>query len=244
MKTNSLETPAPASAVSFTPTSSIPADAAKGSSKRVREDDTDAPTSEVPSTPSPKRVKPESPNEETWTRDEHAEDVKTDEQAMSLFERVTKFIDEDPESSKAASNALDEILRYVPDIDAIAESSSNFGDLPPPFPQLRIDRDFLGDFIDYSAFDDAPTPDLVASSSVNTTPESVSAQDHPHSGRASSPHISNAKTGDVYDLLRPTVWKEIAGGEEIFRQAQGWKWDGQTEDPDQAWAISTSPTGR
>jgi hypothetical protein len=236
-KTDSLETPAPASAVSSTPTSSTPADAAKGSSKRVREDGTDAPTSEVPSTPSPKRVKPESPNEETWTRDEHSEDVKTDEQALSLFERVTKFIDEAPEFDEAASNSLDEILR---DIDTIAPSSSILGDLPPVSPQLQINS--FEEFIDYSALDDAPTPDLIASSSVNPSPESVSDQDHLQSGRACSPQMFNVEAGDAYELLRPTVLKDIAGGDTMFHQAQGWKWEGEleTEDSDQEWTISTS----
>jgi hypothetical protein len=244
-KANSLETPTPLPTVA-TPTSSTSADAAKGSSKRVREDDTDAPTPGVPSVPSPKRVKPDwegPPNEEARKRDEQAENVKTDEQAMALFEHVAKLIDENPESAEAASNALDEILRIYPTVpgidDPTAAPSLSFGDLPPASPSHPIGQDFFGDFIDYSAFDDTPTPDLVAGSSTNPSPESASDQDHPHTGRAgSSPQISNAKTDR--ELLRPTVWKEIAGGDTMFHQAQGWKWDGQMETPDQAWAISTS----
>jgi hypothetical protein len=202
----------------------------------------------VPSVPSPKRAKPDwegPPNEEARKRDEQAENVKTDEQAMALFEHVAKLIDENPESAEAATNALDEILRTyptVPDIDdGTGPSSLSFGDLPPASPSHPIGQDFFGDFIDYSAFDDTPTPDLVAGSSTNPSPESASDQDHPHTGRAgSSPHTSNAKTDDAYGLLRPTVWKEMAGGDTMFHQAQGWKWEGQMETPDQAWAISTS----
>ena len=244
-KANSLETPTPAPVVA-TPTSSTPVDAAKGGSKRVRDDNTDASTPGVPSVPSPKRTKTDwegPPNEEARKRDEQAENVKTDEQALALFEHVAKLIDENPESAEAASNALDEILRIYPtgpDIDdPTAAPSLSFGDLPPASPSHPIGQDFFGDFIDYSAFDDTPTPDLVAGSSTNPSPESASDQDHPHTGRAgSSPHISNAKTDR--ELLRPAVWKEIAGGDTMYHQAQGWKWDGQMETPDQAWAISTS----
>src|SRR6266850_2599280 len=198
-KANSLETPTPVPALAA-PTSSTPADAAKGSSKRVREDDTDAPTPGVPSVPSPKRVKPDwegPPNAEARKRDEQAESVKTDEQALALFEHVAKLIDENPESAEAASNALDEILRIyptVPDIDdPTAAPSLSFGDLPPASPSHPIGQDFFGDFIDYSAFDDTPTPDLVAGSSTNPSPESATDQDHPHTGRAgSSPPISTS----------------------------------------------------
>src|SRR6266849_2817684 len=88
----------------LTPASSTPLDA-KGGGKRARDDDTDAPTPGVTSAPSPKRVKPDwegPPNEEVRKRDEQAENVKTDDQAMKLFEHVTKFIDENPESAEAA----------------------------------------------------------------------------------------------------------------------------------------------
>ena len=78
---------------------------AKGGGKRARDDDTDALTPGVISAPSPKRVKPDwegPPNEEARKCDEQAENVKTDEQAMKLFEHVTKFIDENPELDREA----------------------------------------------------------------------------------------------------------------------------------------------
>jgi hypothetical protein len=243
-KTNSVETPTPAHTVASTPTSSTPLDA-KGGGKRARDDDTDAPTPGVISAPSPKRVKPDwegPPNEEARKRDEQAENVKTDEQAMKLFEHVTKFIDENPESAEAASNALDAILRTYPSApdmdDATIPSSFSFGDLPPTSPPHPTGNDIFLDYINYSAFDD-PTPELVAGSSTNPSPESASDQDHP--GRAGpSPQISNAKPDDTHELLRPAMWKDIAGGDLMFHQAQGWKWEGQMDAPDQPWAISTS----
>ena len=244
-KANGGETPTPAHTVTSTPTSSTPVDAKSGG-KRARDDDTDAPISGATSAPSPKRVKPDwegPPNEEARKRDEQAENVKTDDQAMKLFEHVTKFIDENPESAEAASNALDAILRTYPsgpDMDdaTIPPSSFSFGDLPPTSPPHPPGNDIFLDYINYSAFDD-PTPELVAGSSTNPSPESASDQDHP--GRAGpSPQISNTKPDDTHELLRPAMWKDIAGGDLMFHQAQGWKWEGQMDTPDQPWAISTS----
>jgi len=221
----------------------------KGGVKRAREDEIDVATPGVGSAPSPKRVKPDwegPPNEEARKRDEQAENVKTDEQAMAFFETVTKFIDENPESAEAASNALDEILRTYPSApeidDATMASSFHFGDLPPTSPH-PLGNDVFGEFIDISAFDDTPTPDLVAGSSTNPSPESTSDQDHPHTGHAgSSPQITNVKTEDTaYEILRPGVWKEISGGDALFHhQTPGWKWEGHMDTPDQAWLISTS----
>jgi hypothetical protein len=97
---------------------------------------------------------------------------------------------------------------------------------------------FLGG-IDMVAFNETPTPDLVAGSSTNPSPESTSDQDHPHMGHVGSPQVSHAKAGDTYGLLRPNVCKEIAGGNPMFHQTSGWKWEGLMETSDQAWAIST-----
>src|SRR6266702_199063 len=246
-KATGLETASSAPPVASTPTSSTPMDT-KGGVKRVREDEADGATPGVASAPSPKRVKSDwegPPNEEARKRDEQAENVKTDEQALAFFETVTKFIDENPESAEAASNALDEILRTyppAPDIDEGAMASSfHFGDLPPTSPH-PLGNDVFGEFIDISAFDDTPTPDLVAGSSTNPSPESTSDQDHPHTGHAgSSPQIPGVKTEDTtYELLRPGLWKEISGGDAMFHQTPGWKWEGHMDTPDQAWLISTS----
>ena len=157
--------------------------------------------------------------------------------------RLTKLIDENPESAEAASNALDAILRTCPtgpEMDDSRELSLNFPDLQPMSPSHPVGQDIFRDYIDPSAFEDTPTPDLVAGSSTNPSPESASDQDHPHTGRAgSSPHIPNGKTDDAYDLLRPTVWRDIGGDAMFHHQAQGWKWEGSMDAPDSAWAISS-----
>jgi hypothetical protein len=246
-KASSVETPTATSIVAPTPTPSTPMET-KGGAKRVRDDDADSATPGVVTAPSPKRVKSDwegLPNEEVRKRDEQANNVKTDEQTVALVESLTKFIDQNPESAEAASNALDEILRrtYPPstDIDnATVVSSYGFGDLPSTSPPHPLGNDDFTEYIDFSAFEDTPTPDLAAGSSTNPSPESTSDQDHPHMGHAGSPQVSNSKPEDAYDLLRQTVCKQIAGGDTMFHQTSGWKWEGPMETPDQAWAISTS----
>jgi len=104
---------------------------------------------------------PISKPEDTHELLRHAENVKTDEQATKLFEDVTEFIDENPESAEAASNALDAILRTYPSDNATTPPTFSVGDLPSP-PHL-IDNDMFLYFINHSAFDD-PTPELVADS--------------------------------------------------------------------------------
>jgi hypothetical protein len=74
--------------------------------QRARDDDTNTLTPGVISACIPKesetRLGPwEGPPNEARKCDEQAENVKTDEQAMKLFEHVTKFIDENPESNQS-----------------------------------------------------------------------------------------------------------------------------------------------
>jgi len=127
------------------------------SAKRVCEDETDAPTLQVPSVPSLKRAKPDRegpPIEETRKRNEEAEKVKTNGQVMALFEHLTKLTDENPESAEAASNALDVILctcPTAPEMDDSTAPSLNFGDLQPMSPSHPVGEDIFEDFIDYSA---------------------------------------------------------------------------------------------
>jgi hypothetical protein len=70
----------------------------------------------------------------------------------------------------------------------------------------------------------------------------MSDQDHLHTGHAgSSPQIPNVMAGDTtHALLRPSFWTEISGEDAMSHQTPGWKWEGQMDNTDQAWAISTS----
>ncbi|KAH9955756.1 hypothetical protein BGW80DRAFT_292907 [Lactifluus volemus] len=159
----------------------------KGGAKRVRDDDVDNATPGILTAPSPKRVKPD------W--DGPPNDVKTDDQVLAFVESVTKFIDENPESAEAASNALDEILRtYPPSSDSTLVPPFGFNDLqsifPPPHP---FGNDVFGEF-----FDETPTPDLVAGSSTNPSPESTSDQPPSHGPRRFSPGFPREGKGRVW----------------------------------------------
>ncbi|KAI0261553.1 hypothetical protein BC834DRAFT_940755 [Gloeopeniophorella convolvens] len=238
-KANTLDTSASTPATAATPASApTPADG-KGGHKRPHEDEGEGATPGGVSAPSPKRVKSEwegVPNEEVRKRDEQAESVKTDDQALAFVESVTKFIDENPESAEAASNALDEILRACPPTgdfdDSTLSSFSGFGDLPPASPHHLPANDMMSEFLDLAAWDDTPTPDLVAGSSTNPSPESASDQDHPHTGNAGpSPQISNVKEED---MIRSTTWKEISGAPDpMFHSVPGWKWEGMMDTPEE-----------
>jgi hypothetical protein len=104
------------------------------------------------------------------------------------------------------------------------------------------------DFTSCAADDDysnPATPDLVASSSTNPSPESASdpadAAGHVAVGASSDAvKFANLKTEDSYDpdILRLGVWKEIDGGESAYYQSDKWIWDGPMPVLDQPWAFA------
>ncbi|KAF8996578.1 hypothetical protein BDZ89DRAFT_1257565 [Hymenopellis radicata] len=67
----------------------------------------------------------------------------------------------------------------------------------------------------------AATPDLVSSSSTNSSPESGSEVDTPHAHT-----FSDLKTEEPADPLRLSTTKEVDGGESAYYQSTAWKWDG------------------
>ncbi|KAH9972701.1 hypothetical protein BGW80DRAFT_1445679 [Lactifluus volemus] len=186
-KVNNVETPTTTSIVTSTPASSTPIDT-KGGAKRVRDDDV-APG--VLTALSPRRVKSD------WEGPPNEEPRKRDDQALAFVESVTKFIDENPESAEAASDALDEILRTSSDSTVVPPFG--FNDLqsisPPPHP---FGNDVFGEFIDMAAFYETPTPDLVAGSSTNPSPESTSDQPPSHGPRRFSPCFPREGKGLVW----------------------------------------------
>ena len=60
------------------------------------------------------------------------------------------------------------------------------------------------------------------------------------SQRQHSGHPVKIYTGPRYELLRPSVWREISGGDAMFPQTPGWKWEGHVDNPDRPSPISTS----
>src|SRR6266403_353019 len=47
--------------------------------------------------------------------------------------------------------------------------------------------------------------------------------------------FSHSKPDATHELLRPTLWKDIAGGDLMFYQAQGWNWEGQIDAQTNRW---------
>ena len=98
----------------------------------------------------------------------------------SFVEHVKKFVDENPESAEAASNALDAILRTypsAPDMEVpTMPPSFGFCNLPPISPPHPMGHDIFVDYIDHSAFYD-PIPEFVAALFTNPSPESASDQE-------------------------------------------------------------------
>ncbi|KAI9451041.1 hypothetical protein BJY52DRAFT_1419286 [Lactarius psammicola] len=124
---NNLETTSSAHAVALTPMSSTPMDT-KGGVKRIREDETDIATLGVASASSSKRVKSDwegPPNEEAQKSEERAENVRTGEQALALFDTVTDSIDETPESGQNYVNNVLARLRDVQVLDQVSAQPPN-----------------------------------------------------------------------------------------------------------------------
>jgi hypothetical protein len=246
MEPASVPTPAPATPVSHAATPS-----SDSSVKRRREDEEPVP---VNNAPSPKRTKTtdweESPSQPQVKRNEEVEKIKTDDDATEFFENLIKQASEvEPQSSLVSdiSDTLDQILKSytsgsdIASASGLSEPSGNFERrMPSPAPNgvLAI-KDEFGDFFDFSSFAEdesgskAPTPDLLAASSTNTSPESGSDP----IGTPFSAEMMSEDPSAGTDLRRLGMWKEIDGGEGAFYQQDNWKWDMPMPTMDQPWAI-------
>jgi len=65
--------------------------------------------------------------------------------------------------------------------------------------------------IDHTAFEETPTPDLVAGSSTNPSRVRIWSSLPPYGAQV--PFLMQRQ--DAFDLLRPTVWQGIAGGDQM-----------------------------
>jgi len=191
------------------------------------------------------------------------ENIKTDEDASAFLEQMTELIrlagNDQELLTSDISDTLDMILKGCgQDQLDVSGASSSMGPLglsdtmglrdPSPSPNNADEfQDFL-DFTSCAADDDSSkptTPDLVASSSTNPSPESAS--DPADAGHATGSTLSDSGklTGckieedvDESGRLRLGAWKEIDGGEGAFYQSDKWSWEGSmnTVEP---WAFTT-----
>lgn len=248
-----ISTPAPP-----TPAASVQTPGSDGSTKRRREDEEPI---QSQSAPSPKRAKTDwepRANEAALKRSEEVENVKTDEEASKLLEEVVGLIAQAQTVDGASmasdiSDTLDQILKSYTagsDLPSVGDMSdaSQMDHRPNNTSTSSNDvlaiSDEFGDFFDFSSYDTfskATTPDLVPTSSTNTSPESAS------DGPAHTPLAVDAGFGDEglngsSDIRKLGLWSEIDGGEGVLYQQDNWKWGGQMPTMDPAWAISTTTT--
>ncbi|KJA23009.1 hypothetical protein HYPSUDRAFT_163989 [Hypholoma sublateritium FD-334 SS-4] len=231
------------------------ASTSSGHAKRPREEDAvfDMGTpgnSGVANEPSPpKRSKTEwesPPSEESRKRQEAVDNIKTEEDASQFLEQMTEYIKQTAEHEATdISETLDMILKGYPN------SGDGFGsmsmvDLGSGREASPMADPIFDQFIDFSfgTNDDddgskAPTPDLVSSSSTNTSPESNHEADPSHH-TLNSTSSSELKTEDTADMLRLGPWKDIDGGEASYYQTNEWKWDSPMPTMEQPWAIFNS----
>jgi len=231
-----------------------------GSTKRRREDEEPPQTQNAPS---PKRVKMEwepRANEAALKRAEEVENVKTDEEASKLLEEVVGLIAAqaqtvDGQASMASdiSDTLDQILKSYTagsDLPSVGDLSdaSHIDHRPNNTSASSNDvlaiSDEFGDFFDFSSYDTfskAATPDLVPTSSTNTSPESAS-DGPPHTPLAVDAGFGDDNLNSGSDIRKLGFWAEIDGGEGVLYQQDNWKWSGQMPTMDPAWAISTTTT--
>ncbi|KAG5651516.1 hypothetical protein H0H81_008353 [Sphagnurus paluster] len=228
------------------------------STKRPREEDTfeaspGASGSSAANEPSPpKRIKTEwegPPSDALVKKAEAVENVKTEEDASAFLEQMTELIKRVGEGQESISSDISDTLEMilkgcgtVPESSetALSSLSSLSGLGESNIPSSSSTKDEFIDFFDFSRYgagdddndDDSKTPDLLPSSSANSStnpsPESGTEADAGHHAPSSS------------DLLRLGNWKEIDGGESAYYQSGDWKWDSPMPTQEQPWAIFTS----
>lgn len=239
---------------------------ADATGKRKREEGP-TPEDDVQAGSPPKKSKSEweePPSQDLAKRDEQADKVETDEDAIAFLRGIEDLMKKQVGSNGVVPPECSETLEYIlkgydGDITGADASSSGLsGALDPSAllassPELSqhstIDSNFDA-FFDFSSFgagdedvsvSKAPTPDLVASSSANPSPESGA--DEPanqHAGvSTSTPKIADASVDDYLSgPLRLGIFGEVDGGESSFYSSDSWKWEGLMPTADPAWAIS------
>ncbi|RDX43784.1 hypothetical protein OH76DRAFT_1174999 [Lentinus brumalis] len=240
-------------------------------SKRPREEDAAA-LSAASAAPAAKKIKTEwdePPSDAMSKRQQEADAVKTDDEAMKFFEQMTSWLNqvtsnegESGESLKTEiADSLDEILKAypsIPDDSGLSSlASSSFIDaitIGSSSPRLNASTVDPADFFDFTSYglpeeemgSKAATPDLLpASSSVGPSPGSASETEAhpPASTAADTAKIVDPKTepSEGVDSIPQELWRAIDGGESAFYNASdNWKWDQPMPAVDQPWAFFPS----
>jgi hypothetical protein len=248
--------PAPTSAPASVPTQA-PQESApyqpptmNGSGKRPREEDAPSgnvapsPASAVVDQPSPpKRSKVEwgegPQSEELQQKKGQIENIKSEEDTSQFLEEFIKIVGGDPVRDTNGFAELSMLLKECTQ-HAPTDDLSSFPPLEPP-PMMKDELEQYFDFSLGGEDDDSKTPELVSSSTTDTSPGSNSGNEPTSEGAATS--ISNeTKKDESLDFTQLThlgLWSGVDGGESAYYQTPEWRFDSSmpTQDP---WAISTS----
>ncbi|KAI0714422.1 hypothetical protein C8T65DRAFT_644276 [Cerioporus squamosus] len=240
-------------------------------SKRAREEDATA-LSTAAAAPAAKKIKTEwdePPSDAMSKRQQEADAVKTDDDAVKFFEQMSSWLNqvtnnegEAGESLKTEiADSLDEILKAYPSIpddgglSSLASSSFidaiTVGSSSPRQNASTVDPADFFDFTSYGLPEEetgskAATPDLLpASSSVGPSPGSASETEaHPPASTAADTAKivdPKAEPGEGVDSIPQELWRAIDGGESAFYNASdNWKWDQPMPAVDQPWAFFPS----
>lgn len=227
--------------------------------KRAREEDTSngnmapSPAGAVVDQPSPpKRAKVEwegQPSEELQMRKSMVEGVKTEEDTSNFLAQMTELFkmaggdsQQDPEFTELTNMILKGCTQVPGNPDDLNLNSFVTPLDPPPIPPIE---DGLEQYFDFSlggtqedGDDDSKTPELISSSTTNTSPGSNSGNESTAEGSTTAAH--EVKLEDSSDLTRLGSWKEIDGGESAFYQTNEWKWDSSMQTLEQPWAMFMS----
>ncbi|KAI0366315.1 hypothetical protein BV20DRAFT_972041 [Pilatotrama ljubarskyi] len=247
---------------------SAPTPDASAGSKRPREEEPAAPSSSAAAQPAAKKIKTdwdEPPSDTLTKRQEQADAVKTDEDAIKFIEQMSNWLSQvegDGQDSLKSeiADSLGEILKAYPDVpddgglSSLAGSSwldsITVGSASPKQGATTVDP---SDFFDFTSYDlpeedggsKAATPDLVqASSSVGPSPGSASETEAhpPASSGTDTAKIADPKSeASEGDAIPQELWRAFDGGESAFYNASdAWKWDQPMPAQDQPWAFYSS----
>jgi hypothetical protein len=243
--------------------------------KRAREEDGSGGNNVAPSPlggggimdqPSPpKRVKMEwegPPSEELQQRKSMVEGVKTEEDTSNFLAQMSELLkmagsdqQQEPEFTEL-TNMLLKGCTQVPGAGGV--DAGGLDAFVSPLDQSLMPgmKDELEQYFDFSLGgedDDSKTPELVSSSTTNTSPGSNSGNEPTadstttgvsSSGSGAPTSATNnheIKTEEpMTDFTYLGLWKEVDGGESASYQNNDWKWDNPMPSLEHPWAIFTS----
>lgn len=198
----------------------------------------------------PKRAKVEwetQPSEELQMRKSTIEGIKTEEDTSDFFAQMAEALKTAGGDSQEFTELTNLILKGCTQVPGNPDGDLSLNSFvtpldPHPIPPIE---DGLEQYFDFSlgatqedGEDDSKTPELVPSSTTNTSPGSNSG--HESTAEGSTTVTNDVKVEESSDLTRLGSWKETDGGESAYYQTNEWKWDSPMQTLEQPWAMFMS----